>query len=134
MTKNKIKAKNSECYSQLPEWYWKSGLHDAEILSVSQLELAPDWKSKNPNYNCFEICLNSSGALFEKDIKKIQLYNYKLKSNPIDTSLLKQLWWMSDTLTKISDSRYNLNIIIEEVNGHRLFIDIDFETAEVERK
>ena len=66
-------------YSGVPEWYWIYGLHDAEILSFSEMQLPPDWKSKTPRYNCLEIQLNSVGAMTK--IKKIVFYNYSLKSD-----------------------------------------------------
>ena len=49
--------------SQLPEWYWTYGLHDAKILSFVQMELPTDWKSKKPWQNCLEIRLNPAGAM-----------------------------------------------------------------------
>ena len=57
MNKKRLSAekKNEECYSQIPDWYWKYGLHDAAILSVSELQLAPDHKEKPLKYNCLEI-------------------------------------------------------------------------------
>lgn len=125
--------KNIGIANELPEWYWKHGLHDAEILSISQFELTPDWKSQNPRYNCFEISINAKGAMFETDIKKISLYNYKLKSKPFDPSALKRAWWLRDTLLKTSDRSYALHIVFQDVKKHHVFIDISFESAEVER-
>lgn len=132
MSKRKIKKADDS--NQFPQWYWEHGLHDAEILSISELELEPDWKSQNRHYNCFEITLDAKGALFETDIKKIRFYNYKLKSDPIDISSLKAVWWLQDTLTQISDTRYNLHLVLEGVKRHHFFIDINFESADVERK
>ena len=82
MSKKGIEAaakKLEEYYAQFPDWYWKYGLHDAVILSVSELQLVPDYKVKKPKFNCLEIELDSKNALYERDNKTIRLYNYKIK-------------------------------------------------------
>ena len=82
MSKKGIEAaakKLEEYYAQFPDWYWKYGLHDAVVLSVSELQLVPDYKEKKPKFNCLEIHLDSKNAIYERDIKTIRLYNYKIK-------------------------------------------------------
>lgn len=81
MSKKGIEAaakKLKEYYAQFPDWYWKYGLHDAIILSICELELAPDWKEELPKRNCLVIQLDSKNALFETNIKSISLYNYRI--------------------------------------------------------
>ncbi len=81
MSKKGIEAaakKLEEYYAQFPDWYWKYGLHDAVILAVSELQLVPDYTEKKPKINCLEIQLDSKNAIYERDIKAIRLYNYKI--------------------------------------------------------
>ena len=115
-------------YSGFPEWYWIYGLHDAEILSFSEMQLPPDWKSKTPRYNCLEIQLNSVGAMTK--IKKIVFYNYSLKSD-FDISTLKKPWWMGDKLTRLPDNRFLLDVEIEDAKGERYVFSITFEDVSV---
>ena len=130
----KAAKKLQEYYSQFPDWYWAHGLHDAEILSVCELELSPDWKSETPRRNCLEICLDSSGALYERDIRKICLYNYKIKTPEINISALQKPWWMGDTITQLPDRRYLLEIKIETANGKHKQFAVEFEIPEVIRE
>ena len=122
-----------EYYSQFPEWYWKYGLHDARILSISELELSPDIKYKTNKYDCLEICLDSSSAIYENDISKISLFNYKIKTPDIKISELNKPWWLSDTLTKLSDNNYELEITVEEASVNQVEFCVVFEFAEVQR-
>ncbi len=119
---------------QLPDWYWEAGLHDAHILSISELELSPNYKEKILKRNCLEIVLNSQNALFEDDIEKICLYNYEIKTPDIDVNKIDKPWWMSDTIEKLQNEHYLLEIEIEAAQGYREFLAIEFEIAEVIRK
>ena len=121
-------------YRSFPDWYWKKGLHDAEVLSITETKLNPDWKSSRPKYNCLEICLDAEGAMFEQDIRKICFYNYKIKECDIPFEDLGKLWWTGDDLTQISDKRYMSEIEFENVKGRRKRLVITYEIAEVERK
>lgn len=116
-------------YSQFPEWYWIYGLHDAEILSFSEIELPADWKSKNPKYNCLEICLDTSGARTKLD--KIRFYNYSLNTK-IGIDSLKKSWWMGDKLTVLPDNRFTLEVEIEDVKGEKYTFSVRFEDICVE--
>lgn len=130
-------AKEFEEYcSQFPDWYWKYGLHDAEILSVSEIELTPDWKSKHPRRNCLKIHLDSSDAMSERNICMIRLYNYKIKTPELDLNNLEHTWWISDTLTQLPNNHFLLEICIETVRGKRkqFMFAVEFEIPEVERK
>lgn len=121
-------------YRSFPDWYWKKGLHDAEVLSITETELNPDCSLPNPKYNCLEICLDAEGTMFEQDIRKIRFYNYKIKECDVPFSRPEKLWWMHDDLTQISDKRYMSEIEFENAKGRRKKLIITYEIAEVERK
>lgn len=126
--------KNEECYSQIPDWYWKYGLHDAAILSVSELQLAPDHKEKPLKYNCLEIELDCKNALYERNIKTIRLYNYKIRTPDVDINRIDKPWWMSDTIKELGNKHYSLEIEIESARGSRENFIVEFEIPEIERK
>lgn len=137
MSKKGIEAaakKLEEYYAQFPDWYWKYGLHDAVILSVSELQLAPDYKEKPLKYNCLEIKLDSKNAIYERDIKAIRLYNYKIKTPDIDINSIDKPWWISDTIEKLGNGRYLLEIKIKSAKGSRKNFVVEFEIPEIERK
>ncbi len=121
-------SKLEEYYSEFPEWYWIYGLHDAEILSFSEMKLPTDWKSQTPRYNCLEINLNSVGAMTK--IKKIEFYNYSLKSE-IDINMVEKPWWMGDKLTRLPDNRFLLEVEVEDAKGKRYVFFITFEDISV---
>lgn len=120
-------------YSRFPEWYWKFGLHDAVILSVAELELAPDWESEHPRRNCLEIFLDSSNALNDRTIRKICLYNYEIKTPDVNINVIDQPWWISDDLKELPGGRYLLDIMVEAGRGERVHFTVEFEQAETER-
>jgi len=136
MSKKRIESaaeKLVEYRAQLPDWYWKRGLHDAVILSVSECKLVPNYKEKKPKYNCLEIKLDSKNALYERNIKAIRLYNYKIKTPDLDIHSFDEPWWMWDTMKELDNQRYLLNIEIEPGNGPRKMFSIEFEIPEIER-
>ncbi len=122
-----------EYYVQFPAWYWKYGLHDAEIISVSEVELIPDYHKKKPKRNCLEIYLDSRNALYERDIEKILLYNYKIKTPDFDVKTLEKTWWMGDSLEKQKNGHYLSEIEVETANGERIEFNVSYELAEVIR-
>ena len=137
MSKKGIEAaakKLEEYYAQFPDWYWKYGLHDAVILSVSELQLVPDFKVKKPKFNCLEIELDSKNALYERDIKTIRLYNYKIKTLDVDINSIDKPWWMGDTIKELKNKQYSLDIEIESARGSRKHFIVEFEIPEIERK
>lgn len=126
--------KLEEYYAQFPDWYWKYGLHDAVILSVSELQLTPNYKEKPPKYNCLEIELDCKNALYEQNIKTIRLYNYKIKTPDIDINSIDKPWWISDTIKELENKHYLLEIKIESARGNRKDFIVEFEIPEIERK
>lgn len=143
MGKCRINAVAKKCdadYALFPEWYWKYGLHDAVILSVSELCLAPDYKESSPKHNCLEIALNSKNALGKANIKKISLYNYRIMdirmnaTEPITLEAFSNVFWLGDSLAQFSDGQYILEIACTDGHSNPLQLSVRFASAEVERK
>lgn len=136
MAKKEIKAaikKLKEYYAQFPDWYWKYGLHDAVILSVSELQLIPNNKEKKPKYNCLEIQIDSKNAIYQQDIKTIRLYNYEIKTPDVDINSIDKPWWIGDSIKKLDNNRYLLEIEIEAANGSPTLFVVEFEIPDIER-
>ena len=143
MSKKGIEAaakKLEEYYSQFPNWYWKYGLHDAIILSACELELEPDWKEKHPKRNCLEILLNGKNALFETNIKRISLYNYRIVDiktdtiEPITLEAFRDVYWLGDSIEQLEDGKYLLEIECTDSHSNLMYLTVRFEIAEIERK
>ena len=130
----------AEYYAQFPDWYWKFGLHDASIRSVCELELAPDWKEKHPKRNCLEILLDGKNALYETNIKKISLYNYRITNmkmnatEPIALDAFQDAYWLGDRIEQMEDGRYLLEIECTDSHSNLMYLTVTFEIPEVERK
>ena len=123
-----------EYWASFPDWYWKSGLHDARILSVSEKELVPDYNDKQPKWSCLEICLDCKNALYERDIEKILLYNYKIKTPDFDVKSLEKTWWMGDSLEEQENGHFLSEIEAETADPERIELTVSYEFAEVIRK
>lgn len=117
------------CFSD----FWKRGLHDAKILSISEVLLEPDWKARRPQRNCLEIELDCRGALYEEDISKVLLYNYKVKRKDFDFGDLGKAWWLGDRLTPMPGNRFLLEIAITTEEGREEEFAVEFEDLEVVR-
>lgn len=118
---------------QIPDWYWKGGLHDAQVLSITESLLPIDWKSKDPLRNCLEIGLSCRYAMFERNITKIKLFNYKL-SLPLPVLSYDSVWWISDAISMNANGLCHLEIELVSGRKNKIFLKIDFESAEIERK
>ena len=119
---------------KLPAWYWKRGIHDAEILDVTQLENTFD-KMRGKYYkNCLVFTFDSSGAIYETDIKKIIFYNYEVKMSNAPISQLSKTWWMGDKIEQLSNGNYLLNFEVSLENDDRCNFSMEFEYADVERQ
>ena len=106
---------------KLPDWYWTRGLHDAVVLSVISRE------------NCLEICLDSTNAMLERDIKKISLFNYKIQTPEVKLSELTNVWWLRDNIQTLPNHRYLLEIIFENGKRKRKSFTVLFKNASIER-
>ena len=114
--------KNNDIQNQqLPDWYWTRGLHDAVVLSVISRE------------NCLEICLDSTNAMLERDIKKISLFHYKIQTPEVPLAELENTWWLRDHLQVLSNHRYLLEIVFETGRRKRKTLTVLFKTASIER-
>lgn len=143
MSKKRIESaakKLEEYYAQFPDWYWKYGLHDARILSVSELQLVPDYKEAKPKYNCIEIALNSKNARCETRIKKISLYNYRIvgmkmnSTEPITLDDFRDVFWLGDSIEQLDNDRYLLEIECTDLHSNLVYLNVEFEIPEIERK
>ena len=94
-----------------PEWYWKSGLHDACIENAETFEFQIDYSKKGEKQyrNMLSFKINSHHALFDNTVKEIRFYNYTIISKEIFPENIEKIWWMSDSLTQI-DGKYFLEI------------------------
>ncbi|MCM1365559.1 MAG: hypothetical protein NC122_10700 [Faecalibacterium sp.] len=123
--------RNNDICNHVPEWYWTNGLHDAEIISIKEIELSGD---HGEDYNCMEIELDSEGALFESDIIKIALFNYKLKSSPVKLSDYGKLWWMDDIISILPNNRFKLYIDLCSLKENNIPLHVTFSRAEIFKK
>ena len=137
---NAASKKLEAYYAQFPDWYWKNGLHDATILSACERELVPDWKEKHPKRNCLEFLLNGKNALFETNIKRISLYNYRIvdmkmnATDPITLEAFRDVFWLGDSIEQLEDGKYLLEIECTDSHSNLLFLSANFEIPEIERK
>lgn len=115
----------------LEEWYWKKGLHDAEIVEVTKHELNYDYTQKNPLRNFLEIKLNGEYAMFDTSISSIRLYNYKIIKMDSDLAFLKNSWWIKDSLVE-ENGKYKITLILRK-EKQVCEIIILFDKAEVLR-
>jgi len=72
----------------LPDWYWVSGLHDACIVGVELFEFPFDYSKfaggKNRyDRNLMTLKINAKGALFDRTVKEIRFFNYKILTDHI---------------------------------------------------
>ena len=143
MRKKGIKAaakKLEAYYAQFPDWYWKNGLHDADILSVHELELVPNWKEKHLRRNCLEFLLNGKNALFETNIKRISLYNFRIvdmkinATEPITLEAFRDVYWLGDSIEQLEDGKYLLEIECTDSHSNLMYLSVMFEIPEIERK
>ena len=119
----KIPSKAIKLNDNYPDWYWQRGLHDAKILSVSE-----------PVCNVLEINLNSSSAIFEFDIEKITLFNYKIYLDNFCICDIEKTWWMGDSIYLLPNNKYLLEIETAPLRGCHLNFMIECEKAVVKRK
>lgn len=117
-----------------PEWYWRSGLHDAQIVGVEAMMLDYDYTQPHPDRNYLALRLDASNAMFDVRAKEIRLYNYKVLSTDVALEDLPESWWKWDKLSE-ENGKYILEIYAEQFRPHRqqLSFQIRFDRAEVLR-
>ena len=126
----KLRYKNNDKTTYVPDWYWSHGLHDAHIISVCQLTIPIDWKKQECARNCLEINLDAEGALYESDVEKILLYDYKILTAKFDISRLNNTWWLKDELVEWNTKHWKLSLVAETSEGVELAVEICFDKAE----
>lgn len=135
----KVKNYTSDYPDNAPEWYWVNGLHDACIKDADMLEFPFDYKkfiSENNRYtrNILTLKINAGNALYDRRVKEIRFFNYKILSDDISLDGRKEIWWMADRLTDHGDY-YTLEIDLQDFSSYPedFTIKIKFERAEVDR-
>lgn len=119
-----------------PDWYWRAGLHDAQILRVAYLDLEYDYRARNPIRNALVLHLDASQAMFDTDVTAIELQNYKIlldessKGGYADDGIVG-CYWMQDVLTW-ENGKYILNIIL--LGEDDFHLTVQFDSALVFRK
>lgn len=93
-----------------PEWYWRYGLHDAQILEVNMYN--EEKKSNRAKY--LELKLEAEQS-YTPEISTIIFEDYRILSG--DTNI-KGSWWMSDKLKKVWGG-YVLKIITQNENKQK---------------
>jgi len=111
-----------------PNWYWKKGLHDAEIKKISFQFLDYDYTLANPIRNYLLVELDSCNAMFETKITSIKFYNAKIIAGKTDIS---GYWWVYDELI-CNKGKYTLLINARSVD-QKVSIHISFDNADVFR-
>ena len=120
---------NSGDYSdKAPEWYWRAGLHDSEIISVEMLDLDYDYKLRNPIRNSFTLNLNSKSALYDTSVKSISFFNYNILTPEVK---LDGCYWLQDVLN-YTDGKFVLDITITNCIRESVFT-IRFDSAQVKK-
>lgn len=116
----------------IPEWYWQKGLHDAEIISVTTVELPVDWRAREKRWNVMTLELNSEQAIFDTSVKEISLFNYKVLEGDISDLRKCKAWWFADKLSFV-DGAYLLDVEFTTGKKQNLHYKIKFEDAEIKR-
>lgn len=102
----------------MSEWYWKSGLHDAQIIRAAEI-----------GYRRLKLTLDSSGALYDRSVRSITLVNCEILTA---SEVLDGLWWQSDEL-QFSDGFFTLRVVLSDSDGERIPFTVRFSDAQVER-
>ena len=112
----------------MPNWYWKKGLHDAKITDWQLENFEYDYSQRNPIRNCITLKLDSQKAMFDTAIKAIKFINAKLIQG--DTQCVNW-FWKDDIITK-SYKGYEIEITLTSYPNVRKIV-INFADAIVER-
>ena len=122
-----------------PEWYWINGLHDACIVGVEAFEFPFDYskfvREKNKyDRNLVTLRINAKGALYDKMVKEIRFFNYKILTDDISLEGREKVWWLADRLVDYGDY-FTLEIDLQDFDSdpEEFTYKIKFERAEVDR-
>ena len=123
-----------EQVKKYPSWYWKHGLHDAQILSVIESGAYREPRRGKNFRNYLEFHLDGRGAMFEMKIEWLRFYNYEIKAMDVSVMQLAKTWWLDDTLQELPNGNYLLNFEVDPENGEHWRFSIEFETGDIKRK
>jgi len=115
MKKKENQNKPEKPGSDIPEWYWTSGLHDACITSIEPQKLEIDFSQPEENRvkNTLSLKIDASNALFDTSVKEIIFINYKIITGNIELPGKKKIWWLGDRIQKIDHSFYHYELKID---------------------
>lgn len=115
-----------------PDWYWKKGLHDAQVTHVEIKENPTDYRHRNS----LILHLDASQAMFDTGITAMELRNYKILLD--ESSIggypdggIVGCYWMQDVLTW-EKGKYILDILLLGEDDFHFIVR--FEEALVHRK
>lgn len=135
----KGRVHRSQHSENIPEWYWKYGLHDACIVGVEAFEFPFDYdkykgKKSSENTNLFLLKIDATQALGDCSVREIRLFNYKILSSGIKLQGRERIWWLADSLQE-ENGQYVLEIKLQDLNAYPedFTFKIRFARAEVER-
>lgn len=137
-------AKDRTCKNRSPEdppeWYWKSGLHDARIVGVEAVSFPFEYQkyaAEKYRYerNRLTLVLDASDAMFDSRVKEIHLFNYQILSADLHLQDRKKVWWMADRLTE-ENGHYKLEIDLYDADARpeEFTFVVRFDRAEVVRE
>ena len=114
-------------------WYWKAGLYDAKIRSVSEKAQAADWGNGIPACCCLEILLKS-GSAYERDLRNFDAHIRELKREGESTDLgaFTDAHWQSGRLTELAEKGFFFKLEVVDAEDSTLYLCVEFETAKVE--
>ena len=113
-----------------PCWYWSKGLHDAIIISKRMQYFDDYYKSHDRYYNCLELTIDASNALFDSSVSCIKFFNCK----EVDPELsIEGKYWVSDEVF-MSGNMFTLKIKIISICRQESTYEITFENCHVLRK
>ena len=86
-----------------------------------------------------EILLDGKNALFETNIKKISLYNYRIAdmkmnaAEPITLDAFRNVYWLGDSIDRLEDGKFLLEIECTDSRSNLMSLNVKFEIPEIER-
>lgn len=134
----KSKVYTSSYPENQPKWYWTLGLHDACIVKTECFEFPFDYKKAAKNIydkNLMLLKIDASGAMYDRTVKEIKLFNFEVITKNINLQGRKKVWWLSDRLTE-KDGHYYLEIDLQDFDAfpEEFTFEIKFDRAEIVRK
>ena len=112
----------------IPNWYWKKGLHDAKITGWQFENFDYDYSQRNPIRNCITVELDSRMALFDTTLKTIKFVNAKIIQG--DTQCVN--WFWKDDIVQKTYKGYEIEITLTPYPSTKK-MKIAFENIIIER-